>query len=271
MSSGSANDGLIDLDQVVATKFKGKKIPRFVVNWLKKLIHQDFLNDIIRDGGDGFDFCDHTLRYLNVTLDVEGLDAVPADGTLYTFASNHPLGGVDGLALCSLIGRRFGSVKMPVNDFLMYLRPLASMCVPINKTGAQARNLPMLLDQAFRSADQILIFPAGICSRRIDGRIQDLPWTKTFITKSRQTGRAIVPVHFIGQNSKRFYRVSNLCKKLRLKFNFAQLLLPDELYRARNSRFRIVFGKPVPCGSLDSSKTPLEWAAYMREQVYQMQ
>lgn len=145
------------------------------------------------------------------------------------------------------------------------------MCVPINKTGAQARNLPILLDEAFRSGDQILIFPAGICSRKIDGKIQDLPWTKTFINKSRQTGRAIVPVHFIGQNSRRFYRVSNLCKKLKLKFNFAQLLLPDELYKARNSHFRIIFGEPIPCSSLDTSRTPLEWASEMREKVYQMQ
>lgn len=268
--SESANEGLIDLDQIVATKFKGKKIPRFVVNWLKKLIHQDFLNSIIKDGGEGIDFCEHTLKCLNVTLDVEGLENVPADGTLYTFASNHPLGGVDGVALCSLIGRRFGNVKMPVNDFLMYLKPIAPMCVPINKTGAQARNLPILLDQAFRSEDQVLIFPAGICSRKIDGKIQDLPWTKTFINKSRQTGRTVVPVHFIGQNSRRFYRVSNLCKKLKLKFNFAMLLLPDELYKAQNSHFRIIFGEPIPCSNFDTSKTPLEWAAEMREKVYQM-
>ena len=45
-----------------------------------------------------------------------------ADGTLYTFASNHPLGAVDGVALCGLISRQFGSVKMPVNDFLLYLK-----------------------------------------------------------------------------------------------------------------------------------------------------
>ena len=99
------NDRLIDLDKVVAMKFKGKKIPRFIVDRLKKFIHQDFLNSILSDDSEGVEFCEHTLRSMNVTLEVEGLENVPADGTLYTFASNHPLGGVDGLALCSVIGR----------------------------------------------------------------------------------------------------------------------------------------------------------------------
>ncbi len=264
------NDRLIDLDKVVAMKFKGKKIPRFVVDRLKKFIHQDFLNSILSDDSEGVEFCEHTLRSMNVTIDVEGLENVPADGTLYTFASNHPLGGVDGLALCSVIGRRFGDVKMPVNDFLMYIKPLEPLFLPVNKTGALARNLPAMLDAAFRSGDQILIFPAGICSRRIDGKVQDLPWTKTFITKSKATSRAVVPVRFVGENSGRFYRVANLCKFLKLKFNFAMLYLPDEMYRARNAHFKVIFGKPVPAETFDGSRTPLQWAAYMREKVYQL-
>ena len=265
------NDRLVDLDKVVATKFKGKKIPGFVVSFLKKFIHQDFLNSILSDDSDGVEFCEHTLNRMGVTLEVEGLENVPADGTLYTFASNHPLGGIDGLALCSIIGRHFGEVKMPVNDFLMYIKPLEPLFIPVNKTGSLARNLPTMLDSAFRSDDQILIFPAGICSRRIGGTVQDLPWTKTFITKSRATSREIVPVHFIGENSSRFYRVANLCKALKLKFNFAMLFLPDEMYRARGSHFKVVFGKPLPAGTFDSSRTPLQWASYIREKVYQLQ
>ena len=264
------NDRLIDLDKVVATKFKGKKIPHFVVNLLKKFIHQDFLNSILSDDSAGVEFCEHTLKRMGITVDVEGLENVPADGTLYTFASNHPLGGVDGLALCSVIGRRFGQVKMPVNDFLMYIKPLEPLFLPVNKTGALARSLPAMLDEAFRSDDQILIFPAGICSRRIGGKIQDLSWTKTFITKSKATSRAVVPVHFIGRNSKRFYRVANLCKALKLKFNFAMLFLPDEMYRARGAHFKVVFGKPVPSSAFDSSRTPLQWAAYIRDKVYKL-
>ena len=264
-------DRLIDLGRIVDAKFKGRKIPRFVVRRLEKFIHQDFLNSILSDDSEGVAFCEHTLERMNVTIDVEGLENVPSDGTLYTFASNHPLGGVDGLALCAIIGRRFGEVKMPVNDFLMYIKPLEPLFLPVNKTGSLARSLPAMLDAAFRSEDQILIFPAGICSRRIDGKVQDLAWTKTFITKSRTSGRAVVPVHFIGENSRRFYRIANLCKALKLKFNFAMLFLPDEMYRKRNARFKVVFGKPLPCTAFDSGRTPLQWAEYVREKTYQLQ
>lgn len=261
---------LIDLDEVVATKFKGKKIPGFVMRFLKSYVHQDFLNSIIKKNGDGIDFCTGLIQELNITLDVKGLENVPADGTLYTFASNHPLGGVDGFSLASIIGKKFGRVRIPVNDFLMYIKPIAPCCVPVNKMGSQSRDLPRLLDEIFKSGDQMLIFPAGLCSRKIDGKIEDLPWTKTFINKSIESRRAIVPVHFIGQNSNRFYRVANLCKKLKLKLNLAMLMLPDEMFRARGSSYTIVFGKPIPVESFDSSRTRLEWAAEVRKQVYEL-
>lgn len=162
VSSVRVQDRLIDLDKVLATKFKGKKIPQFVVNFFKRFIHQDWMNEILSRGYDGAEFCDDALQYMDIKIEVEGLENVPKDGTLYTFASNHPLGAADGLALCGLITREFGKVCMPVNDFLMFLKPLAPLCVPINKTGNQVRNLPQLMDDAFRSGDQIMIFPAGV-------------------------------------------------------------------------------------------------------------
>ncbi|HCZ22982.1 MAG TPA: glycerol acyltransferase [Rikenellaceae bacterium] len=261
---------LIDVNEVIAKKFGGKKIPTFLVNALRRFIHQDFMNSIIAKSGDGVEFCTNTIKELNVEMTVRGLENVPNDGSLYTFASNHPLGGVDGLALASIVGRNFGSVRLLVNDFLMFIKPLAPLCVPINVQGSQSRNLPSLIDQAFRSDEQMVIFPAGLCSRKIDGVIQDRAWTKTFIMKSRETGRSIVPVHFIGRNSNRFYLVARLCKIFRLKTNLAMFLLPDELYRARNSQFTIIFGKPIPAKTFDSSRTPLQWAAHVRKKVYEL-
>lgn len=262
--------GLIDLDVIVATRMKGKKIPRFFVSWLKKFLHQDFLNSLLEPGIEGAAFCEHCLKKMDVSVDVEGLEGVPADGTLYTFVSNHPLGGIDGVTLCGLIGKRFGSVRMLVNDFLMFIKPLAPLCVPVSKIGSQARNLPQLVDEAFASNDQMLIFPAGLCSRKQGGVIKDLPWKKTFVTKSVATRRAVVPVHFIGQNSKRFYRAANWCKRLKLKFNFAMLFLPDEMYRAQHGHFKVIFGKPVPYETFDGSRTAVDWAAWMQEEVYKL-
>ena len=262
---------LIDLDSVLAEKFKGKKIPGFVVRFFKRFIHQDWMNSILSRGYQGADFCEDLLKCMDVKIEVEGLENVPADGTRYTFASNHPLGAVDGIALCELICRHFGTVKMPVNDFLLYIKPLAPLCVPINKVGAQVRNLPQLLDEAFRSDDQIMIFPAGVCSRRIKGKIQDLPWTKTFVTKSVDSGRPVVPVHFIGKNPCRFYRADWFFRKfLKLKFNVPMLFLPDAFYHAQHKTFKIIFGKPIPASTFDKTRKPAEWAAWVREQVYQL-
>ena len=269
--SEEISDRLLDLDSIVAAKFKGKKVPGFVVRFMKRFVHQDWMNSILRRGYDGVAFCDDLLEQMDVRIEEEGLENVPADGTRYTFASNHPLGAVDGIALCSLISHNFGPMKMLVNDFLLYIKPLAPLCIGINKVGGQARNLPVLIDEAYRSDDHLLMFPAGSCSRKVDGKIQDLPWTKTFLTKSVETDRAVVPVHFIGRNPARFYRADWFFRKfLKTKFNFGMLFLPDAFYHARHKTFRIVLGKPIPAATFDKTRKPLEWAAWVREKVYQL-
>lgn len=263
-------DWAFDVDKVVAKKFPGKKIPQWFLNWIKKFIHQDFLNVMATKGYEGTEFCSESVKYLDVKLDIHGLEnVVVPEGAKMTFASNHPLGGVDGVAVAGVVGENFGpNVRLLVNDFLMALKGLAPICVPINKTGGQARNLPTLIKEAYQSDNNMVVFPAGLCSRKIKGKIQDLPWTKNFIQMSRATGRWIVPVHFEGRNSNRFYNVANLCKFLRLKFNFAMLFLPDELYRNQHKTFKITFGTPIPPETFDNSKTAAEWAEWVREKAY---
>lgn len=262
-------DMTIDLDAILDKK--GFKLPGFVKGWLKKLLHVDFLNKYFIQGYDGVDFCIHALEYLDVKLEVSGLENVPADGTLYTFVSNHPLGGIDGVALGAIVGEKFGGkVKYLINDILMNVKGLQSIGVPINKTGGQSRNLPQLINDAFNSDNQMVMFPAGLCSRKIDGKIQDVAWGKAFVIKSKQTGRSVVPVHFVAENSPRFYRVANLCGKLGMKFNLAMILLPDEMYRNMHSTFKVIIGKPIPPEAFDSSRNPNEWAQWVREEVYKL-
>ena len=265
------SDYTIDIEKIVNDRAGKGRVPGFVIRWMKRLLHVDYINGYLEQGYEGVEFCNRCIEYLGVTVNVEGLenlDGFPEDQK-FTFVSNHPLGGIDGVTLGGVVGDHFGGkVRYLVNDLLMNVKGLAPMCVPINKIGGQSRNLPRLIDEAFASDDHMVMFPAGLCSRKIDGRIQDLPWGKAFINKSVKTGRAVVPVHFIGQNSKRFYRIATLCKRLKLKFNFAMVLLPDEMYKARGGTFTVRFGKPIPCSFFDSSKTPYEWAQWVREQVY---
>lgn len=267
----------IDIDEIVRGKAgaKARFVPRFVLSWLKRIIHQDEVNEFILGEGDkqGMPWLDDCMEYLGTKLNVKGLENLPddSDGRLFTFVSNHPLGGPDGVALGHLLGHRYdGRIKYLVNDLLMNLHGLAPFFVPINKTGKQSRDFPRLVEAVFNSPNHIIMFPAGLCSRRINGQIHDLPWQKTFITKSVETQRDIVPIRFNGRNSDFFYRIANVGKRLGLKFNIAMLYLVDELYKNRGKTFDVTIGKPIPYSTFDKSRKPQEWAAYVEDIVYKL-
>lgn len=263
----------IDLDRIIQARAgkRAKYVPGFVIYLLKRMIHLDFINSYLKKGYEGVEFCDNCLEYLNVKIEVEGLDNLPKEGRRYTFVSNHPLGAIDGVTLGKVLGKHYdGKIKYLVNDLLMNLKGLAPLCVPVNKIGGQSRNLPRLIDEAFHSDEQMVMFPAGICSRKIDGKIQDLPWTKAFITKSIQAKRDIVPIHFIGRNSERFYTIANWCKMLRLKLNLAMFMLPGEMYRSRGSTYKVIIGKPIPWETFTPAMTSYEWAQAVRRKVYEL-
>ncbi len=264
---------ILDIEQVIKNKAgeKANRIPKFVINWFKKFIHIDFINEYLKEGYMGVDFCENAVTYLGVDLEIAGLENLPKDGRKYTFVSNHPLGAIDGVTLGAVIGREYdGNIRYLMNDLLMNLKGMAPLGIPINKLGCQARNLPKLINEVYESDCQMLVFPAGLCSRKIDGKIQDVEWGKSFIKKSKDTGRDIVPIHFEGENSKRFYRIANWQKKLGLKFNFAMMLLPDEMYRSKGRKYKITIGKPIAISSLDKSKSDIEWAQEIRKHVYEL-
>lgn len=263
----------IDIEAIVRKRAgaRAKYIPRFVFSALRRLIHEDFLNVYLRQGREGVDFCQGTIDYLGVTVTVEGLENLPAKGDPYcTFVCNHPLGAIDGVTLGAVLGKHYdGEIRYLVNDFLMNLRGLAPLCVPVNKIGAQSRNLPEMVEAIFSGRNHVIMFPAGLCSRRTNGVVRDLPWRKTFVIKSRKYQRNVVPIHFVGQNSDRFYSVANFCKRFHLP-NLAMALLPDEMYRSVGGHYTLRIGKPIPWQTFGKEKTPMEWANFVREEVYKI-
>lgn len=267
---------LIDIDKVLREKApdKAKYIPRFVVSYLKRIVHQDELNTFLTQIGDkqGVDFAKGALDFLNDKIVVKGEENLPKDGRLYTFVSNHPMGGQDGLALGAVIGEHYqGKIKFLVNDLLMNLHGLAPFFIPINKTGKQAKDFPRKVEAGFASKeDQLIMFPAGICSRKQNGVIKDLPWKKTFVSKSVEYQRDVVPIYFDGRNSNFFYNLANVCKWLGIKFNIAMLYLADEMFRNKNKTFTVTIGKPIPWQTFDNTKTPNEWAQFVKEIVYKL-
>jgi len=267
----------VDVEDILRSKMgsKAKWVPKPLVSWLKRIVHQDEVNAFLWDSRElkGTPWLEACVKYLQMDLRVEGSENLPDpdDGRLYTFVSNHPLGGIDGVALGSIIGRHYDSrFRYLVNDILMNLPGLAPLCIPINKTGSQSRSFPAMVEAGFQSQNHMLMFPAGLCSRKRGDEVRDLEWKKTFVTKSIQYQRDVVPIHFGGQNSERFYKLSNFCDKHIKKVNIAMLFLVDEMYKNVGKSFTVTIGKPIPWQTFDRQKSHTQWAQWVKEQVYKL-
>ena len=267
----------IDIDKILVSKMgnKAKFVPRPFISWLKRIIHQDEVNKYLWESRhlSGTEWLEECVRYLDMTIELVGEENLPKkdDGRLYTFVSNHPLGGEDGVALGAIIGRHYdGKFRYLVNDLLMNLPGLAPVCIPINKTGNQSRNFPAMVEAGFKSENHMLMFPAGICSRKRGNEIRDIAWKKTFIAKSVEYQRDVVPIHFGGQNSPFFYKLANFSDNYLKKVNLAMLFLVDEMYKNVHKTFRVAIGKPIPWQTFDKSKTATQWAQYVQDIVYKL-
>ena len=254
----------LDIKQMLEKRFRSGKVPKLLLWYLRRLFHEDFLNRFFEKDYYGLEFCDKALEYLNITLHVKG--TIPNGGP-YTFVSNHPLGGADGLALLSVIGQK-GDIKLLGNDFLTNIDGLKPMIVPVNKIGIQSRQFKQGIDSAYSGSTHILDFPAGQVSRRNHGIIMDRRWSKTFLVKSIENHRDIVPILFYGTNSRHFYRMGRIQQLLKLKFPLAMIYLPDELYRSQGKTYRIVIGKPIPWSSFDKHGNIQEQVEKIKQTTY---
>ena len=262
----------VDIEKVIRGKSQklADRLPRCVINYIKKIIHQDEINRLLLENREytGVEFASHILKDLDVSYRVHFSGKRPAPDGRYIFVSNHPLGGLDGMILISYIGSSFGDVKFIVNDLLMYIRPLAPVFVPVNKYGRMRHDNTRMFQETFDSDSQILYFPAGLCSRLIKGKVTDLDWKKTFVTKAIESRRDIIPMFFSGENSRRFYRLANLRKKLGIKVNIETFLLPDEMFRKKGSAFDLYIGEPIPYTTLTGDHTHKEWCDIIRQKCY---
>lgn len=245
-------------------------MPRFVLRYLERILHENDLNVIMNNAGHlhGLDFVDAILtKELNVGVKLEGAENIPLDGGVI-FASNHPLGGLDGIAFMHAVGKYRTDIKFLVNDVLLNIKNLQPLFVPVNTLGPQGRRNSILIEEAYSDEHALLVFPAGLVSRKRKGIVQDLEWKKSFISKSKKYKKNVVPVYIDGYNSDFFYNLASLREKVGLKINLEMLYLVDELFALRGQTVSIRIGKPVPYTEFDTSKSEKEWAAEMKKRVY---
>lgn len=250
-----------------------KWLPGFVISYIERIVHEDEINDIMSKIGhlEGLEFIDKALtQELNIEIRLNGAENIPKTGGVF-FVSNHPLGGLDGLSFMHALGKYRTDIKFLVNDILMNIENLKPLFIPINKHGGQAREAISAINEAYAGDEALLIFPAGLVSRKgPKGVIKDLEWKKTFISKAKKYKKDIIPVYIDGRNSNFFYNLAKLRKNIGLETNIEMFYLADEMFSQKGKRVTINIGKPISYSHFDKSKSESEWAEEVKNIVYSM-
>ncbi len=274
MNAAAQNIPKIDVENVIAAKNPRllKIIPKFLINKVKRIIHQDKINDFIARNHreTPYQFVKNGLTMFGANITIKGLENLPQNKRVI-LVSNHPLGGLDGLVFINTVYDVYGELRFPVNDLLLNLPALRDIFLPINKHGAHSRDALLAIEDAYKSEMPVLYFPAGLCSRKIKGKITDLEWKKHFVTQAIKHQRNVVPVHINGANSNFFYNLSNWRKRLGIKANIEMLYLVDEMYSQYHKSITISFGKPINWQMFDKSRPISHWVEFVRQKCYEME
>lgn len=262
----------LDLTKIISEQFPGKKIPRFILFLIKRIAREKELNKLFAASPcTGMPFVEGTINYMEITIDTFGVENLPIDASPMIFASNHPLGSMDGVSLAHVVGGKYkGKVKIYANEILTILEPIRDMFLPIAKLGTQSREKVKKIQQFFDTDEHLITFPAGATSRKRHGKLIDLQWQKDFVQRAVKHKRDVVPVYFKAQNSRVFYAVEKFRELIRSKVNFEMLMLAGELFKQRGKHYKIYFGEPIPWQTFDKSKSQMEWAEWVKVRAYNL-
>ncbi len=265
----------VDIDKIIREKSPGayKWLPRFVINYIKRKIHEDAINQCIWDNRDkyGYEFNSACLKFLNINITYEGLENLPKTGGVVV-ASNHPLGGIDGIAMIHVLSQARQDVKFIVNDILTNMKNFSGIFIGVNKIGQTSGEALRVVEALYASDEVCFIFPAGLVSRKQKGEIKDLVWKKSFVTKSILYNKPILPVYIDGKNSNFFYTFAMWRKRLGIKANLEMFFLPDEMMKFNGKSIHIKFGKPLFPEDLEKPRprTHAQYAQEIKEMVYRL-
>ncbi len=246
-------------------------MPRFILRYIERVVHEDDINRVMDNIGHlhGLEFVDALIGELGVIVELTGEEHIPRTGGVI-FASNHPLGGLDGVAFMHSLGKYRQDIKFLVNDILLNIKNLQPLFVGVNKHGVQGRQGMRQIEEAYAQDQALLVFPAGLVSRKRNGKIEDLEWKKSFIVKAKKYHRDIIPVYIDGKNSSFFYNFARLRETIGIKTNVEMFYLADEMFKQKNKKVTIRIGKPISYTYFDSSKSEKEWAAEVKRVVYKL-
>jgi putative hemolysin len=266
-----SEDKFIDLEKLIASKNPAlaKWAPGFLIRYLKRILHVDEVNAFMHQHREaaGYEFSQKVIEKFNIRVVANGFEKIPREGGVI-IAMNHPLGGMDAMAMITQLYPIRQDFKFVVNDVLLHLKNLNEFFVGVNKHGSNTKQALLELNELYASDHAMLVFPAGLVSRRKRGKVEDLEWKKTFVTRARKYQRNVIPVHIEGSLTSFFYRLANLRTGLGIKANIEMLYLPDELFQQNDQTLTLTVGDPIPYETFDRSKTDLEWAQWVKARLY---
>lgn len=262
----------IDVKKAIAVKNPRllKFLPEFILRYITRTIHEDELNAAVIRYKDrfGHDFVDAAMEEFGATATVVGAENIPKSGGVILTA-NHPLGGLDGIAFMDVVGEYRKDIKFFVNDLLMALKNFDPIFIPVNKHGKNSGDYTKKFEEVYASSDCLLLFPAGLVSRKQNnGKVEDLVWKKSFISKAIQYQKNIVPVYIEGSNSKFFYNLAYWRKKLGIKANIEMFYLVDEMYKQKGKTITFTFGEPISWETFTKDRPAEYWSAKVKQHVY---
>ncbi len=262
----------IDVEKIIAQKNPSlyKKLPHFVINYIKKVVHQEEINNFLKENQllKNVEFISKVIKTLDNKLIFNGMGNIPKQGK-YIFVANHPLGGLESLGLIKLVDSIFPSkVKFFVNDVLLNIINLSDIFVPINKYGSQNKSIANKNNEIYASDYQVLYYPAGLVSRKIKGHVMDLPWKKSVFKKAVEFKRNIIPIFIDAQNSKRFYTICQIRKLFGIKANIELFFLADEMFKHAHKTITYYIGNPINYQIFDNVKTRQEYVNKLQDFVH---
>ena len=264
----------IDIEKAIGSKNPKllKWLPGFALNYIKRVTHEKWLNTVLNKHlkKKGLDFAAALIQEFEVEVELIGAENIPKEGGVI-LAANHPLGGMDGIAFIHAVGKYRPDIRFLVNDLLMTFDNFEPIFIPINKHGKNSKEASKKIEEACANGHAVLIFPAGLVSRKQQGVIKDLEWKKSFITKARKYQLDVLPCHIGGRNSQFFYNLANWRKRLGVKANVEMFWLVDEMYQQRGKKIVIQIGQPIEKENFDHARNDGMWAEKVKEEVYKLE
>ena len=243
---------MVDVEKMIRQKYPKLKNNTIIQSAIKKfadsVVHQKSINDFLKENGHlgSFEFIENALESLDFTYSLSNKDLlnIPSSGRVVIIA-NHPLGGLDALALIKAISTIRKDLKIVTNDFLNAIKPLKPIIIDINnfKTRQSKESINKIYE-ALHAEEALIIFPAGEVSRATPKGIKDGEWYKSFLNFASRSHSPILPVFIGGKNSKTFYSVSALNKKL------STLLLSHEMFKQKGKEIELIIGELIPASHI---------------------